>query len=106
MLALTHRPSEQLAHCQRTFVDAACIDTALAAQQHAADCHTLRACGIDVRVLEVNRDEPDGAFLEDAAVVLDEVAVICSMGTAARRAEPSRIEPVLAEYLPIERIEL
>jgi dimethylargininase len=106
MLALTHRPCELLAHCQRTFVDAAAIDTALAADQHAAYCQTLEACGVDIRILEVNRDEPDCVFLEDTAVVLDEVAIICSMGTAARREESTRIEPVLAEYLPIERIEL
>jgi dimethylargininase len=106
MLALTHCPSLKLAHCQRTFVEAAAIDLALAEEQHAAYCRALADCGLTVRVLDVNQGEPDGVFLEDTAVVLDEVAMICSMGTAARRAEPTRIEPVLAEYLPIERIEL
>lgn len=106
MLAITHSPSPRMVDGQRTFVGAAPINLALAARQHAGYCQALRECGASVRVLTVNIDEPDGVFLEDTAVVLDEVAVLCSMGSAARRAEPARIEPVLADYLPIERIEL
>ena len=106
MLALTHLPSSRLQDCLQTFVPAQTVDLSLAAAQHATYCRALAECGLSIRVLDVNRDEPDGVFLEDTAVVLDEVAVICSMGTAARRAEPARMEPVLAEHLPIERIEL
>jgi dimethylargininase len=105
MLALTHCPSPRMADCQRTFVGTAAIDCALAAQQHAAFCRALADCGLAVRVLDVNLGEPDGVFVEDTAVVLDEVAILSSMGAESRRAEPGRIEPVLAEYRPIERIE-
>jgi dimethylargininase len=105
MLALTHCPSPRMADCQQTFVGTAAIDCALAAQQHTAFCRALADCGLTVRVLDVNLDEPDGVFLEDTAVVLDEVAILSSMGAESRRAEPRRIEPVLAEYRPIERIE-
>ncbi len=106
MLALTHPPSPHLDQGQRTFIAREAIDAALAARQHAAYCRTLLDCGLDVRLLSVNESEPDCVFLEDTAVVLDEVAVLCPMGTDARRAEPRGIEPVLAELRPIERIEL
>lgn len=106
MLALTHPPSPRMNECQRTFVAREAIDAAQAAQQHAAYCRTLLDCGADVRLLSVNSDEPDCVFLEDTAVVLDEVAMLCPMGTAARRGEPARVEPVLAELRPIERIDL
>src|SRR5688572_21195417 len=106
MLALTHPPSPRMNECQRTFVAREAIDAARAAQQHSGYCRLLLDCGVDVRLLAVNADEPDCVFLEDTAVVLDEVAVLCPMGAAARRAEPARIEPVLAELRPVERIDL
>ena len=36
-------------------------------------------------------------FVEDTAIVLDEVAVMMSMGAASRRGEPAGIEPALRE---------
>lgn len=106
MLALTHVPSPNLPRCQLTYVAAAPIDFARAAAQHRAYCQVLRDCGAtDVRALDVNRDEPDGVFLEDTAVVLDEVAVIASMGTPARRAEVIGVEPELRKYREVRRVE-
>jgi dimethylargininase len=106
MLALVHPPSPRIDGCQRMFVARQTIDADLAARQHAAYCQALADCGVTVRLLSMNRDEPDCVFLEDTGVVLDEVAVLCPMGTAARRGEPAGIEPVLAELRRMERIEL
>ena len=106
MLALTHVPSPSLPRCQLTYVPAAPIDLARAASQHEAYRRALQDCGVEVRVLDVNRDDPDGVFIEDTAVMLDEVAVLGSMGTPARRAELAGVEPVLREYRrDIRRIE-
>lgn len=106
MLALVHPPSPQLATGQRTHVAREPVDFRLAQAQHAAYCQTLAARGVKVRSLNENRDEPDGVFLEDTAVILDEVAILCSMGTQARRREPVRIEAALREYREVRRIEL
>lgn len=105
MLALTHAPSPRMQDCLRTHVACEPIDLELAARQHAAYGAALRRCGAEVRVLDVHRGSPDGAFVEDTAVVLDEVAILCPMGAKARRAEPAAIEPVLREYRPLVRIE-
>lgn len=105
MLALTHWPSPHLERCQLTHIDRVPIDLARAAEQHEAYCRLLQACGAEVRRLDVNLAEPDSVFLEDTAVVLDEVAVLASMGTAARRPEVDGIEPVLRAYRPLRRIE-
>lgn len=104
MIALTHQPSPNMQACVRTFVPVVSIDAARARQQHQAYCQALTDCGAEVRVLDVNREMPDGAFLEDTAVVLAEVAILCSMGTPARESEPAGLEPVLREYRPVERI--
>jgi dimethylargininase len=66
----------------------------------------LRRCGVEVCTLDVNRALPDSVFIEDTAIVLDEIAVLCSMGAAARRAEPAGIEPELRKHREVKRIEL
>jgi dimethylargininase len=106
MLALTHVPSPQLEQCQRTFVAAEPIDYGRAVRQHEAYSQMLRDCGACVRTLSVNRDLPDGVFIEDTAIVLDEVAVVTSMGAESRRAEPAGIEPELRKYREVQRVEL
>jgi dimethylargininase len=105
MLALTHAPSRNLEQCQRTYVAPAPIAYGLAVRQHEAYCQMLRRSGADVRTLVVNPGLPDSVFIEDTAVVLDEVAVLASMGAPSRRAEPVGIEPELRKYREVERVE-
>src|SRR5437764_7671424 len=106
MIAVTHVPSPHMDRCQLTHVARAPIDVRRAAEQHAAYCDTLRTCGATVVTLDVNRAHPDCCFVEDTAVVLDEVAVLTPMGTGARRAEPAGIEPELRKYRDVRRIDL
>lgn len=94
-----------MTECQLTFVERGAIDFALACRQHEEYCRVLRECGAEVRLLDVNLDLPDCAFIEDAAVVLDEAAIIGRMGTEARRPETAGIESELAALVPVHRIE-
>jgi dimethylargininase len=106
MIAITHVPSPNMQRGERTYVGDTWIDYALALRQHAAYCEALRRCGADVITLEVNRHLPDCVFVEDTALVLDEVAVMMSMGAASRRDEPAGIERRLRRYRAIERVAL
>lgn len=90
----------------RTFVGDETIDLALARRQHAAYEDALRSCGAAVTTLDTNLAHPDCVFVEDTAIVLDEVAVMMSMGAASRRGEPAGIEPTLRAYRPIARVSL
>jgi dimethylargininase len=81
------------------------IDLAEAGRQFSAYCHALRSCGCDVQTLDANRELPDGAFIEDSAVVLDELAVLASMGTGSRRTEPAGIAPALGRWRELTQIE-
>jgi dimethylargininase len=105
MLAITHLPSPKMEHGERTFIGRDPIDFQLALNQHAAYCKLLSHCGAIVMTLSVNSDHADCAFIEDAAVVLDEVAILCSMGTSSRQREPAGIEPELYEHRDVARIE-
>ena len=66
----------------------------------------LEGCGARVRILDANRDCPDGVFIEDTAVILDEVAILTSLGTPSRRLESVAVESVLQEYREVVRINL
>jgi dimethylargininase len=92
--------------CVRTFVPEAAIDHALAARQHADYCQVLRNCRVQVVTLDANVAHPDAVFIEDTAIVLDEVAVLCSLAPQSRRDEPAGIELVLRQHREIERVEL
>jgi dimethylargininase len=92
--------------CERTFVSDQAIDYSLALQQHAAYEDILRAHGAEVTSLDVNLALPDCVFVEDTAVVLDEVAIIMSMGAMSRRAEPAGIERALRAHRPLARVVL
>ena len=48
----------------------------------------------------------DACFVEDAAVVLNEVAIIAQPGVASRRAELAKVGSMLAQYREVKRIEL
>src|SRR5260370_26549182 len=89
MLALTHLPSPRINDAERAYVARSGIDYNRALRQHADYCKMLSRCGLAVRTLDVNRDLPDCVFIEDTAIVLDEVAVLASMGVESRRAQPA-----------------
>jgi dimethylargininase len=93
-----------MAECLVTFVERTAIDYGRALRQHAAYCDALRACNVDIRTLDCNSELPDCTFIEDTAVVLDEVAIIARPGAAARREEKPAIEAELRALRPIESI--
>lgn len=105
MIALLHGLSPALDRCERTFIPHEAIDWAQANRQHTGYRVALEALGVDVRILTMNLPYPDSVFLEDTAVVLNEVAIIASMGAASRQAEPDAVARVLSEYRRLEPIE-
>jgi dimethylargininase len=105
VLALTHIPSPALELGERTHIRQQPIDYLLAVRQHAGYCELLRECGVEVHVLDANRDLPDSTFLEDTAVVLKETAVMTSMGAETRRGEQAAVEQELRKYRDMRRIE-
>ncbi len=105
MLALTHAPSPRMENCVRTYVAEAPIDRTRVVRQHEEYCRLLRHCGFEVHTLDANGELPDCVFIEDTAIVLDEVAILASMGAPSRRAEPAGIESELRKYRDVQRIE-
>lgn len=80
-------------------------DFPLLLKQHAAYVDALRRLGLEVDVLPAAPGYPDAYFIEDTAVVTPETAVITRPGAPPRRGETASIEPVLAAFKPVARIE-
>jgi len=106
MRALVNRPSPALADCELTFMERDPVDVGVARAQHDAYVAALRAGGVEVQVLNVNETFPDGVFVEDTAVVVDEVAVLTTMGTASRRGEIPAMRRALAEVREVADVSL
>lgn len=104
-LALTRAVSPTLADCELTHIDRTPIDVARAETQHAAYEEALRALGCEVRRVPAAPENPDAVFIEDTAVVLDELAIITRPGAESRRTEVEPVAAALAALRPLQRIE-
>jgi dimethylargininase len=91
--------------CELTYRGREAIDAALAARQHRAYCDALRACGARVLTLPRADELPDSVFVEDTAIVLDEVAVLTRPGVESRRGEVALIETEVARLRPVVKVE-
>jgi len=102
--ALTRGISPCIGNCELTYLERQQIDAAKAVQQQKSYELYLASLGMNVISLPAERALPDAVFVEDTAVVVDEVAVITTMGAVSRRPEVRTISAALAEYRPLEFI--
>lgn len=104
LIAITRPPSASIADCQLTHIDRDPIDVPRAIEQHRAYCALIAELGAEVVTLDPIEAHPDAVFVEDAAITLDEVAILCRMGAASRRDETNALEPVIAAYRQTHRM--
>lgn len=102
--AFVNSPSPQLAECQLTYMDRMPIDPTLALEQHQMYVQALKKMGVEVDVLQINTHCPDGVFVEDPVIILDEIAIITSMGNPERRAEIPAIKEYITGIRPIQEV--
>jgi dimethylargininase len=98
IVALTRAVPPSIVRCELTHLAREPIDVAGAAAQHEAYVDTLIRLGCTVERLSDEPDKPDSVFVEDTAVVLDELAVITRPGAESRRGETASVAAALAEY--------
>jgi dimethylargininase len=104
-IALTREVSPSLAQCELTHRTRAPIDLDRARAQHREYEDLLRLLGCEVRRLPPLPDRPDAVFVEDTAVVFDELAVVTRPGAASRRGEEACVAETLAPYRALRAIE-
>jgi dimethylargininase len=103
-IAITREVSRAIDQCELTHLQPVTIDVAEARRQHAAYEAALKSLGFDVRRLPEEPELPDSVFVEDAAIVLPEVAVVTRPGAASRRPETDSIAKALSGLRPLVEI--
>lgn len=104
-IAMTRAVSRAMERCELTHLERRAIDIGLARMQHAAYEQALRDAGCEVRQLPEQPGLADSVFVEDTAVVLDEVAVLTRPGAVSRRGEIDSMAEALAPLRELRRIE-
>ena len=104
IVALTRAVPSSIVRCELTHVARVPIDVESAVAQHAAYEDTLGRLGCTVVRLPDAPEQPDSVFVEDTAVVLDELAVIARPGAESRRGETASVAAVLGDYRDLESI--
>ena len=105
LLAYTRAVSPTLADCELTHLEREPLDVARAAQEHAGYETLLTQLGATVRRLAPEPALPDAVFVEDTAIVLDEIAVITRPGATSRRPETASSAAALAAHRPLAQIQ-
>jgi dimethylargininase len=104
-IAFTRPVSESLDQCELTHLARTPIDVERARAQHHRYEQALVDLGCQVQRLPAEPDLPDAVFVEDAAVVLDELALIARPGVPSRRPEVPSVAQALARYRELVPIE-
>jgi dimethylargininase len=100
-IAITRAPGPRLGECELTWMERAPIDAVRALAEHLEYERQLAAHGWTIVRAEEAPDLPDAVFVEDTAVVLDEVAIVTNPGAESRRGELRGIMQALTGYRPL-----
>jgi dimethylargininase len=79
-------------------------DIDLARMQHTEYIKALEMAGIKVTILEADENYPDGCFVEDTAVITEEIAIISRPGAGSRQGEEAETEKVISSFRKTVRI--
>lgn len=101
LTAITREVSPAIGRCELEYLRRRPIDFAKARQQHREYQRALADLGAHVISLPADPALPDSVFVEDPALVLDQVAVISRMGAESRRAEAETLADALTRFRPL-----
>jgi dimethylargininase len=104
LTAITRAVSPAILNCELTFVQRQPIDPAKARAQHRAYEQLLEKLGARVISLPAEPALPDSMFVEDPAIVLDELAVILPLGTKSRFLERASLARALSTFRTLEYV--
>src|SRR5690242_12990099 len=106
LTAITRAVSPSFARCELSFISRQPIDLVKAQAQHHAYEKLLANLGARVISLPAEPDLPDSMFVEDPALVLDELAIIFPLGAESRRREAPSLAAALQPFRKLEQVRL
>jgi len=105
LTAITREVNPAIGRCELTFLPRVKIDADVLLQQHQQYQTLLSSLGCEVVTVPTEPGLADSVFIEDTAIVLDEIAVLCRPGAESRRPEVAGVERVLQEYRTLASIQ-
>lgn len=106
LTAITRAVSPALGNCELSFISRRPIDLELACAQHRAYEQLLEELGAHIISLPAEPALPDSMFVEDPALVLEELAVIFPLGTDSRRPEAASLAAALSKFRKVAYVTL
>ena len=104
-IAVTRELTAAIGNCELTFLQRSEIDFARARQQHLEYQSALSSLGCEIVVVSAPPGLADSVFIEDTALVLDDIAVMLRPGVASRQPEVAGVADVLRQFKPLKTIE-
>jgi len=104
MIAITRDVSPSIANAELTHLERVPIDYERAREQHEEYRALLASLGCEVISLPGDAAYPDCVFIEDTAIVLNDMGVITRPGADSRRGEVDVVAEALASLRPLVRI--
>ena len=102
LLAITRPVPQSFADCELTHLQRVPIDVALARAQHAEYERALASLGCEIVHVPAADGLPDSVFVEDTAIVLDEIAVVTRPGARSRRLETIDVAATLGAFRQLQ----
>jgi dimethylargininase len=104
-IAVTRELSAEIGNCELTFLPRSNIDFGRAQQQHQDYQSALSSLGCETVSIPAPSGLADSVFIEDTALVLDDLAVMLRPGVASRRPEVAGVAEVLGQYRLLKGID-
>jgi dimethylargininase len=98
LIALTRDVSPALGRAELTHLPRVAIDVAKARAQHADYERAIASLGCSVQRLTAGPEMADSVFIEDTAVIFDEIGIITRPGAESRRVEIMGVEEELKHH--------
>jgi dimethylargininase len=105
LIAVTRAVSPSIGKCELTTLERVPIDLERAIAQHNKYEETLKSLDVEVLALPAQPHLPDAVFVEDAAIVMDECAIISLPGADSRKPETDSVARALAPYRILHSIQ-
>lgn len=106
LTAITRAVSPAIVNCELSFIPRQPINLQIAREQHRAYEQLLEKLGAHVVSLPAEPALPDSMFVEDPAIVLDELAVVFPLGTESRRSEAASLAQAISKFRKLEHVTL
>jgi len=104
LIAVTRHVPRRIDRCELTHLAREPIDFARAVAQHEVYEAALVGMGCRIERLPDTPEVPDSVFVEDTAVVLDDLAIVTRPGAESRRPEVDTVVPLLRQWRPVATI--